>query len=135
MVQPRQFVSLQPAPSLPRAACLGIAPARLAEDYRQSRPHLRDRQRRRRCFLSARQMVRGNGQTGTAAAGKKGRSTPVLAHQLASAYKKLGWQTWVESLDFPRFFGSNPCDLTRGQANSTGTTLLSTQVCQPRKKL
>src|SRR3954449_11529642 len=53
MVQPRQFVSLQPAPSLPRAACLGIAPARLAEDYRQSRPPLRDRQRRRRFFFPA----------------------------------------------------------------------------------
>src|SRR3954449_3527745 len=57
MVQPRQFVSLQPAPSLPRATCLGIAPARFAEDYRQSRPHLRDRQRRRSTFDSTRRFT------------------------------------------------------------------------------
>ena len=49
--------------------------------------------------------------------------------------KKLGWQTWVESLDFPPFSGRIHAILWRRQAKSTGTTLLSTQVCQPRKKV
>src|SRR4051794_10728249 len=42
----------------------------------------------------------------------------------------LRWQTWVESMEFCPAFEPNPCDSRANQAKSTGTTLLSTQVCQ-----
>src|SRR4051812_29768114 len=56
------------------------------------------------------------------------------AQMATSEEKKLGWQTWGESLDFPPLSGRIQAILWGRQANSTGTTLLSPQVCQRRKK-
>src|SRR5512143_2862460 len=53
VVQPRQLVAFQPAGPLASTPRLGIAPARLPEDQRQTRPRLRHRQRRRPLFSPA----------------------------------------------------------------------------------
>src|SRR5512135_1246968 len=53
VVQPRQLVAFQPAAPLASTPRLGIAPARLPEDQRQTRPRLRHRQRRRPLFSPA----------------------------------------------------------------------------------
>src|SRR5512135_1593230 len=53
VIQPRQLVAFQPAGPLASTPRLGIAPARLPEDQRQTRPRLRHRQRRRPLFAPA----------------------------------------------------------------------------------
>jgi hypothetical protein len=42
-----------------------------------------------RKFVGARQLVRGHGPAGAAPSGTRGRHTPALAHQLASARENL----------------------------------------------
>src|SRR5436190_1683436 len=47
------------------------------------------------------------------------------AYEAFLAQKKLGWQTWVESLELPLFSGRIPAIFWGNQANSTGKTLVS----------